>query len=438
MLSQAQTCFTQDWRFRSHEQRAEIVKALAERVRARAEELARLAILEVGKIAAEARWEVSMCAAVLDYSAEQGPKTLATAPVPGVAGATISSEPLGVLLAVEPWNYPYLQVVRVIGPQLMAGNVLVVKHAENVPQCALALEDLFKGIDGAPEGLYSNLFLDAERLDRLIDDPRIQGVTLTGSEKAGSAVAERAGKNLKKSVLELGGTDPFIVLEDAPLEVTLDNAVYARMENTGQSCVASKRFIIVGETRAKQFTEGLVERFEALQSGDLFAKETKFGPLCTQAARERCMKQIEEATAAGARLLTGGKPLDKPGFYLAPTVLDHITPENPIYGQEVFGPVASVYTVADEDEAVRLANDTPFGLGAAIFSGDVERATKLAHRVESGMIYINNPTWLAPNLPFGGVKHSGYGRELSELGFLEFVNRKLIKVSAPGSPVPAS
>ena len=376
-----------------------------------------------------------MCAQVFDYAAEQGQKTLATADVPGVPGAVLSNEPLGVLLAVEPWNYPFLQVARVIGPQLMAGNVLIVKHAENVPQCALALESLFKQID-APSGLYTNLFLDAERADDLIDDPRVQGVTLTGSERAGMAVAERAGKNLKKSVLELGGTDPFIVLEDAPMDVTIDNAVYARMENTGQSCIAGKRFIIVGEARGKAFTEQLVKRFQALKTGDLTAKETKFGPLCTQAALDRCMKQIEDAKAAGARILTGGKRIDRPGFFLEPTVIDRIGSENPIYKQELFGPVASVYVVPSDVEAIRLANDTPFGLGAAIFSADVEKATRMAREIDSGMVFINNPTWTAPTMPFGGTKRSGYGRELSELGFTEFVNRKLIKVFKPGTPAP--
>ena len=436
-LAQAQACFLNDWRSRSHEQRAEVVKALAQQVRSRADELAELAVLEVGKLAKEARWEVDMCAAVFDYSAEQGPKTLAPAPVPGVEGATLSQEPIGIVLAVEPWNYPYLQVARVIGPQLVAGNVLVVKHAENVPQCALALASLFEGI-GAPAGLYTNLFIDSKRADDLIDDPRIKGVTLTGSDKAGSAIAGRAGKNIKKSVMELGGTDPFIVLEDAPMEVTLDNAVYARMENTGQSCVAGKRFIVVGRKRGEEFTKKLVERFQALKPGDLHAEETKYGPLCTQKALNGCLKQIEDAKAAGARVLTGGRRLDRPGFYLEPTVIDRIAVENPIYPQEGFGPVASVYTVANEDEAVQLANDTPFGLGSAIFSADVDRATALAHRIESGMVFINNPTWIAPNLPFGGTKHSGYGRELSELGFTEFVNRKLIKVFGSGAPVPAS
>ena len=313
-LDQASRCFNK-WRSKSHEQRATLVRALASCLRSRSEEFAKLAILEVGKLAIEAAWEVDMCAQVFDYAAEQGPKTLKTAPLPGVPGAMIANEPLGILLAVEPWNYPFLQVARVIGPQLVAGNVLVVKHAENVPQCALALESLFEQV-GAPPGLYTNLFLDAERANDLIDDRRVQGVTLTGSERAGVAVATRAGKNLKKSVLELGGTDPFIVLEDAPMDVTLDNAVYARMENTGQSCIAGKRFIVVGEARGKTFTEQLVQRFEVLKPGDLTAKETKFGPLCTQAALDRCLKQIEDAKAAGARIRAGGKRIDRPGFFL--------------------------------------------------------------------------------------------------------------------------
>ena len=435
-LSQAQTRFTEDWRFRSHEQRAEVVRALANEVRVRADELAKLATCEVGKLLAEARWEVNMMADVFDYAAAQGPKTLATAPLPGVPGAVISNEPLGILLAIEPWNYPYLQVARVIGPQLMAGNVLVVKHSENVPQCAIALQELFER-SNAPSGLYSNLFIDVERADALLDDDRVQGVTLTGSDKGGAIVAARAGKNLKKAVLELGGTDPFIVLEDAPFGPTLDNAVYARMENTGQSCVAGKRFIIVGKSRGQKFTDALVKRFKALKPGDPTAKDSQFGPLATKSALDRLMKQIQDATAAGARVLTGGKPLDRPGFYIEPTVITDISPENPVYQQELFGPVASVYIVSDEEEAIALANATPYGLGAAIFSSDTERATKLAHRIDSGMVFINNPTWIAPNMPFGGVKRSGYGRELSELGFTEFVNRKLIRIYDAGTPAPA-
>ena len=435
-LSQAQTRFDEDWRFRSHEQRAEVVSALASEVRARADELAKMATCEMGKLLTEAHWEVNMMADVFDYAATQGPKTLATAPLPGVPGAIVSNEPLGILLTIEPWNYPFLQVARVIGPQLMAGNVLVVKHSENVPQCALALQELFER-SKAPSGLYTNLFIDVERADALLDDDRIRGVTLTGSDKGGAIVAARAGKNLKKAVLELGGTDPFIILEDAPFEPTLDNAVYARMENTGQSCVAGKRFIIVGKDRGKKFISGLVDRFKALKPGDPMSKDSQFGPLATKSALDRLIKQIQDATAAGARVLTGGKPLDRPGFYLEPTVITDISPDNPIFNQELFGPVASVYVVSDEDEAIRLANATSYGLGAALFSADTKRAMELAHRIDSGMVFINNPTWIAPNMPFGGVKRSGYGRELSELGFTEFVNRKLIRVYDPGTPPPA-
>ena len=336
-LSQAQVCFEHDWRSRSLAQRAEVVKALAGQVRSQSEELARLASLEMGKLLTEAHWEVSMMASVFDYSAEQGQKTLAMADLPGVPGAKISYEPLGILLAFEPWNYPYLQVARVIGPQLMAGNVLIVKHSENVPQCALALEELFRCVN-APAGLYTNLFLNAEHADILLDDRRIRGVTLTGSEKAGRIVAERASKQIKKSVLKLGGSDPFIILEDAPFDATLDNAVYARMENTGQSCVAGKRFIIVGQERGEKFTDGLVTRFEALRPGEPTAKDAQFGPLSTHGALDRLLKQIDDAKAAGARVLTGGTRLERPGFYLAPTVIDNITPENPIYTQELFGP----------------------------------------------------------------------------------------------------
>ncbi len=435
-LSQAQKRFSEDWRFRSHQERAGVVKALADEVRKSADHLAELATCEMGKLLAEAHWEVKMMADVFDYSAEQGPKTLAEVPLPGVPDAVLSNEPLGVLLAIEPWNYPYLQVARVIGPQLVAGNVLMVKHSENVPQCALALQELFERTN-APNGLYTNLFIGVERADKLLDDDRIRGVTLTGSDKGGAIVAERAGKNLKKAVLELGGTDPFIVLEDAPFEPTLANAVYARMENTGQSCVAGKRFIIVGAERGKRFTDALVDHLQALKAGDPKLSDSQFGPLSTKSAADRLLKQIQEAVTAGARVLTGGKMLDRPGYYLEPTVITDISPENPVFNQELFGPVASVYAVSNEEEAIRLANATPYGLGASIFSADTQRAKDVAYRIDSGMVFVNNPTWIAPNMPFGGVKRSGYGRELSELGFTEFLNRKLIRVYSPGTPPPS-
>ena len=427
---------TEDWRQRSHDGRAVMVAALAAELRSRAEALARLISREMGKLIAEARWEVDMAAQVLEYSAVQGPAVLATAPLGDVPGAMISNEPLGIVLAVELWNYPFLQVVRVIGPQFVAGNISVVKHSENTPQCALALKSLFDGI-GAPSGLYSNLFLSNEGADDLIVNPRVQRVTLTGSDPAGSAVASRAGKQIKRSVLELGGTDPFIVLDDAALDVTLDNAVYARMEYSGQSCIAGKRFIVVGKRRGKQFQDALVDRFQELKVGDPMDETTQVGPLATERARDRLLKQIGDAAGAGARVLTGGGPVNRPGFYLEPTVISDISDDNPIFPQELFGPVASIYVVAEEDEAVRVANATPFGLGACIFSGDTERATRIAHRVESGMVFVNNPTWIAPNMPFGGVKRSGYGRELSKFGFTEFVNRKLIKFFEPGTPAPA-
>ena len=367
-------------------------------------------------------------------AAEQGPEILATKTVPDVDGASIVNQPLGVLLAIEPWNFPYLQVARVLGPNLMAGNVLVVKHAPNVPQCALALQGLFKD-GGAPDGLYTNLFIDDDTADKLIADPRIKGVTVTGSERAGRIIAAEAGKQLKKIVLELGGSDPFIVLEDAPMETALDHAAFARMEASGQSCVAGKRFIVVGKERGEAFLSGLTSRFEGLKVGDPADQATQLGPISSEAARDGLIRQIDAATAAGARVVTGGKAVDRAGFFLEPTIITDIDEQNPIRHQEVFGPVASVYVVADDDAAVEVANDSPFGLGGMIYSADTERAVALAERVDSGMLFINNPTAPSPRLPFGGVKNSGHGRELSDLGFKEFVNPKLIRVFPSGAAI---
>ncbi len=431
-LDKAHTCYTTDWRHRPVAERAAIVAAAAERLRKNADYYAKLVTFEMGKLFEQARGEVALSAAILDYYAARADRYLRPQAIPDAPGSLVEIRPLGVLLAVEPWNFPYYQLARVAGPQLMVGNTLIVKHANSVPQCAVAFAELFS----TPPGIYTNIFASVEQIARLIDDRRICGVTVTGSERAGSAVAERAGRNLKKSVMELGGSDALIVLEDAPFDPTLDNAVWGRMNNTGQSCVASKRIIVVGRQRGKQFLDGLVARMTALRAGDPMDSETTLGPVSSEGAMNGLLKQIESAKKAGARVVLGGGRVDRPGFYVEASILTDIDRSNPIYVQELFGPVISFYVVESEQEAISLANATPFGLGGSVFSADIERAQRVADQVESGMVFVNHPTWTAPELPFGGVKNSGYGRELSELGFGGFVNRKLISVSPVGSAPP--
>ncbi len=435
-IGRAHSAYETDWRHRSITARARIIAAAAEMLREQAEEYANYLTLEMGKLIAEARAEVSLSADILDYYAERAERYLAPQPIAEAPGSMVETLPLGIVLGVEPWNFPYYQLARVAGPQLMVGNVVMIKHAGNVPQSALAFARLFQTV-GAPAGAYTNIFASIEQIGRLIDDPRIRGVTVTGSERAGAAVAERAGRNLKKSVLELGGSDPFIVLEDAPLEPTLDNAVWGRMNNTGQSCVAAKRFIVIGKERGDVFLTGMAERMSALRPGDPSDPATTLGPVSSESAMNGLLRQISAAKAAGARIVIGGGRVDRPGFYVEATILADISRDNPVYTQELFGPVASFYVVDTEDEAVALANATPFGLGGSVFTGDLDRGRRVAARIDSGMVFVNHPTWTAPALPFGGIKNSGYGRELSDLGFGEFVNRRLLSVSPVGAPPPS-
>lgn len=432
-IATAHTCYEQDWRHRSVPERARIVSGAAAKLREHAEEYARYVTLEVGKLIGTSRAEVSLSADILDYYAGHANEFLRARPLPESPGATLETRPLGIILAIEPWNFPYYQVARVVGPQLMAGNVVIVKHAENVPQCALAFARLFEAA-GAPSGSYTNIFASIGQVAHLIEDSRVRGVTVTGSERAGSAVAERAGRHLKKSVMELGGSDPFIVLEDAPLEKSIEAAVFGRMFNTGQSCVSSKRIIVIGKERGRDFLDGFMKKMAIFKAGNPDDPSTTLGPLSSEKAMNILLKQIDVAKTGGARVVLGGGRIDRPGFYIEPTILTEIDRNNPIRSQELFGPVVSYYVVESEDEAIALANATPFGLGASVFSSDMERGRRVAERIDSGMVFVNQPAWTAPELPFGGVKNSGFGRELSELGFGEFVNRKLINVAPAGSP----
>jgi succinate-semialdehyde dehydrogenase / glutarate-semialdehyde dehydrogenase len=432
-LGTAHNAYETDWRLRPVAERAKIVSRAAAILREKLHEYASYLTLEMGKRIKEAHAEVAMSAAILDYYAKKAENYLKPKLLPETPGAELHTNPIGVLLGIEPWNYPYYQVARVAGPQLMVGNVLLLKPAENVPQVALAFARLFEEA-GAPAGVYTNIFASIEQVGRVIEDPRVRGVTLTGSERAGAAVAERAGRNLKKVVLELGGSDPLIVLEDAPLEWTLDSALTGRMVNTGQCCVGTKRIIVIGKERGEAFLGGFVKRMAALKPGDPADRSTSLAPISSERALENLLGQIEVARKNGATVAVGGQRIDRPGFYLEPTVLTNITEKNPIYTQELFGPVACFYVVKDEKEAIRLANATPFGLGGSIFTADVERGRKLATQIDSGMVFINQPIRTGAELPFGGVKNSGFGRELSELGFEEFVNKKLTTVAPVGSP----
>lgn len=436
-LQGAHRCYVDDWRMRSINDRAEIISKAASLMRTESDRLAALVVREMGKLLPQAIGEVSLAADILDYYAERAAAYLAPQSIPEKPGSTVHKLPVGVLLAVEPWNFPYYQLARVAGPQLMVGNTVIVKHASSVPQSAAAFEDIMRRA-GAPEGAYTNIYATTDQIGTLIDDARIRGVTVTGSEAAGAAVAERAGRNLKKSVMELGGSDPLIILEDAPFETTVANAIWGRMNNTGQSCVASKRLIVVGRKRGEQFLQAITSRMAELKVGDPMDPETSLGPLSSENAVEGLVKQIQSARDGGATLVLGGNRIDRPGFYLEATILTDISPENPVYLQELFGPVISFYVVDSEAEAIQLANVVPYGLGGSVFTADLERGEKIALQIESGMAFVNHPTWTAPELPFGGVKNSGYGRELSELGFGEFINHKLVAISPAGTPPPGA
>jgi succinate-semialdehyde dehydrogenase/glutarate-semialdehyde dehydrogenase len=428
IIAKAEAVYESDWRLRSLEERKAVVKKAAAILREKRDEFAIPITLEMGKLFREAQAEVDLSADILDYYADNAGTFLAPRTLKVAEGeAVIENEPMGVLFCVEPWNFPYYQLARVAGPDLMAGNVLIVKHAPNVPQCALAFEKLFLDA-GAPEGAYTNVFLSNEQAAKAVADPRIKGVALTGSERAGSAVAAEAGQALKKTTMELGGSDAFIVLDDADMNTAVQWGVWGRMNNTGECCVAAKRFILhekIADTFLKRFKTAL----EALVPGDPMDPKTTLGPLCTKGALELVESQIKMAVDGGAKVLLGGKRINRPGYFLEPTILTDITPENPAFHVEFFAPVAMVFRVKNEKEAIALANDSPYGLGGSVITKDVERGKRIARQIETGMVFINRATWTAPDLPFGGVKNSGYGRELSDLGISEFVNKKLIRVA---------
>ena len=431
-LAAAQTCF-ETWRHVSYADRAVIIAKAAKLLHEQADAFAHTMTLEMGKRIGEARGEVEFSSRILAYYAKNAERFLAPVKLnPTIGEAHMESSPIGVIFGVEPWNFPYYQLARIAGPHLMAGNTLVVKHAGIVPQCALAFEKLLLDA-GAPVGLYTNLFISHEQSEQVVDDPRIKGVCLTGSVAAGQAVAARAGKNLKVSSMELGGSDAFIVLEDADLDHTIPWAVWGRMYNTGQTCCAAKRFIVV-EQVADKFIERFQAALTALKAGDPMDEKTTLGPLSSEAALLQLVKQVDGAVANGAKLLMGGKRIDRPGSYMEPTILTDIKPENPAFRDEFFGPVALFFRVKNEDEAIALANDSDFGLGGSVWTKDVARGKRVASKVDTGMMFINNIDWSDAELPFGGIKNSGYGRELGDMGIQEFVNKKLVRTANEKAP----
>jgi succinate-semialdehyde dehydrogenase/glutarate-semialdehyde dehydrogenase len=408
-------------------ERAQRMRKAAEILDAECRELGRLMTLEMGKPIGAGIAEAKKCATACRYYAENAERFLADEPVKMEGGKSwVAFQPIGVVLAIMPWNFPFWQVFRFAAPALMAGNVGVLKHASNVPQCALAIEDVFRRA-GFADGVFQTLLIGSDLVEAVVADKRIAAVTLTGSEGAGRSVAGAAGKNLKKSVMELGGSDPFVVMPSADLEQAVSTAVTARMINNGQSCIAAKRFIIHEKTY-DEFLKRFVAGVSAIRVGDPMDEKTQLGPLATGAIRDGLDNQVKASVAAGARLATGGKKLEGDGYYYAPTVLTDIPPSAPAAQEELFGPVASVFKARDLGDAIRIANGTSFGLGASAWTRDAAEQDRFVAEIESGLLFINGMVVSDARLPFGGVKHSGFGRELGEFGIREFVNIKSVRV----------
>ncbi len=431
-VAKAHLAFT-DWKETSYQQRADLLHKVATLMRVKKSALAKTITLEMGKLIAQAEGEIDLSADIIDYYADHGEAFLADKVLdPEYGTALIRNCPIGVLLGVMPWNFPYYQVARFAAPNIMVGNTILLKHASIVPQCAAAIEELFEEA-GAPQGLYTNLFISGKHASDLVSDKRVKGVSLTGSEEAGASIAMEAGKYLKKVVLELGGNDVFIILEDADMEKTVEWAVVGRMNNNGQCCVASKRFIAV-EAIADTFIKKFKDKLSKMKVGDPMDPATELGPLSSEEAAVLLADQVKRSVDKGAKVLLGGKRADREGAFMEPTILTNLKPGIAAYHEELFGPVASFYVVKDEQAAIDLANDSDFGLGASVFTQDIERGKKVADQIDTGMVFINHPTWTQADLPFGGTKRSGFGRELSELGIQEFVNKKLIRVSKLNDP----
>ena len=424
VLQRADATYYQ-WRKTSFAEREKRMHAAADVLRKNKEKYAQIMTDEMGKTKKEAISEVEKCALCCDYYAEKSAKLMADEPLEIEQGeAYIAYNPIGAVLAVMPWNFPFWQVIRFAAPNLMAGNVGILKHASNVPQCALALAEVFREA-GFPEGCFQSLLISSKKVDGLLGDRRIRAATLTGSEGAGSKVASRAGQELKKTVLELGGSDPFIVLADADIEKAATTAVKARMINCGQSCIAAKRFLVVQEVY-DQFMEIFVGKMSELKQGDPNEDGVDYGPMAREDLADQLLEQTQKSIDKGAKVLLGGDRPDRKGAFFNATILGDLKPGMPAYDEEMFGPVASVFRVKDVEEAILIANDSPYGLGGSVWTKDIAKGKEVVRQVDSGAVYINKMMASHPALPFGGVKLSGYGRELSHLGIREFVNQKTV------------
>lgn len=428
LLNQSATQWT-EWRATPFNKRKALLEEVARLLTERKEQYAELITREMGKIIKESRAEIEKCVWVCEYYAENAQRFLISEEITTeYHKAQINYQPLGPILAVMPWNFPFWQVFRFAAPNLMAGNVAILKHASNVSGCSLAIQQLF--IDaGFPQGSFISLLLRGSETTKLIADPRVAGVTLTGSTQAGKAVAEASGKHIKKSVLELGGSDPYLVLEDADMELAIEKSVAGRMLNAGQSCISAKRFIVVA-TVYDEFVEKFTEKMKQIKTGDPANENTDMGPLASKQFREELQFQVEQSIEKGANCTLGGKIPEGKGAFYPPTILINVQPGMPAYDDELFGPVASVILAKDEEEAIEIANDTPFGLGAAVFTTDLKRGERIASdALRAGTVFVNDHVKSDPRLPFGGIKESGYGRELSLYGIREFMNIKTVVVA---------
>ena len=418
------------WRRLSFAERGKILQKAADLLRASVDDYARLLTLEMGKLFTEAKAEVELSAKIFEYYVQNAERLLQPEKLevadPAEGEAILVCEPLGVLLAIEPWNFPYYQIARIIAPQLSAGNTILLKHASNVPQSAAAFERLMREA-GLPDGAFTNLYATRSQVEMIINDPRVHGVALTGSEGAGASVAAQAGKALKKSTMELGGADAFIVLADADLEKTVRWAVCGRHWNGGQVCVSSKRMIVVDEVY-DEFLARYREGVAALKAGDPFDAQTTLAPLSSQGAADEIREKVKEAISHGAKAEEVGPPVPNQGAFVQPVILTDLGEDNPARYWEFFGPVSMIFRARDEADAIRIANDSPFGLGGSVFTRDTAHGVEVARQIATGMVYINHPTKVEADLPFGGIGRSGYGRELLGLGLKEFVNHKLIGV----------
>lgn len=418
------------WKETPYSTRSEILQKAADLLRKNCDHYAQLLTLEMGKLFSEAKGEVELSAQILEYYVQNAERLLAPRNLevadPAEGKAVLVNEPLGIILAIEPWNFPFYQIARILAPQLSAGNVIILKHASNVPQCAAAFEQLMRDA-GLPEGCFTNLYANRSQIEMILNNKHVQGVALTGSEGAGAHVAATAAKALKKSTMELGGADAFVVLKDADMEKTVKWAVFGRHWNGGQVCVSSKRMIVVADVYdefLRQYQEGVA----ALKAGDPMDSETTLAPLSSQGAADDVKEQIRQAVSHGATATEVGPKVPEQGAFVQPTILTNVTPDNPAYYSEFFGPVSMILKAKDEAEAIAIANDSPFGLGGSVFTQDEAHGYEVAKQISTGMVFVNHPTMVKADLPFGGVRRSGYGRELLDLGLKEFVNHKLIDV----------